>query len=103
MKNLDLRHIESFVHFHLNQKEGIDGRRKRSTKITRSLRTFWDGFRLLYRREALADIDWKVDRNAVNNVRHNHPRDPAVSDRSSFSCDALASSSCPPRGRRTGR
>lgn len=69
MKNLDLRHIESFIHFHLNQKVGKNGRRKRGTKITRSLRTFWDGFRLLYRRETLTDIDWKVDRNAVNNVR----------------------------------
>ena len=69
MEALDLRHIESFIHFHLNQREGKDGRRRRGTKITRSLRTFWDEFRLLYRREILADIDWKADRNAVNNVR----------------------------------
>lgn len=68
MKELDLRNVEAFIHFHLNQKRGQDGRRMRGTKITRSLRTFWDEFRLLFRWETLSDIDWQVGRNAVNNV-----------------------------------
>lgn len=68
MKNIDLRVVDSFLHFHLSQKTGDDGKRKRGTKITRSLRTFWDNFRRVYERELRLDIDWKLNRNAVNNV-----------------------------------
>lgn len=68
MRNLDLRVCKGFIAWHLNQRVGKNGRRKRGTKITRSLRTWWDQFRLLFQREMLSDIDWQVNRNAVNNV-----------------------------------
>lgn len=68
MKNFNLRVVESFVHWHLNQKTGKNGRVKKGTIKTTSLRTFWDSVRLLYGREILADINWKVERNTVSNV-----------------------------------
>lgn len=60
MKAMDLAVAEAFVVFHLNQQKGVGDRRKRGIKITRSHRTFWDTFRLLYKRETLADIDLRL-------------------------------------------
>lgn len=68
MRNLNLEHAESFLYFHLNLQLGKSGGCKRGTKITRSVRTFSGSFRLLFRRETLTDIDWAIDRNAVNMV-----------------------------------
>lgn len=57
----------------MGQKLGLNGTRKRGIRITRSLRMFWDTFRLLTRREALTHIDCAVNCDAVNTGRPCRP------------------------------
>lgn len=68
MKEIDLRVLDSFLHFHLSKKMKEDRKYKWDTKTTRSLRTLWDNFCNVYERELRLDIDWKLNQNTVNNV-----------------------------------
>lgn len=69
MKQIDLRMLQAFFEFFLNQCKAKDGRRKRPIKITRSLQTFWNNFTLVYRKEALSDPYLRLNKSAVRNVR----------------------------------
>lgn len=71
--NMTLADVEAFLRFHLDSEQGRGGRRKRQILISRSLQTFWNNFRLLYRREMLTKIDLKILQMAATNVS---PADP---------------------------
>ncbi|KAL2273040.1 hypothetical protein FJTKL_05611 [Diaporthe vaccinii] len=67
-----LRHIEfptiyQFLNWHLSQRTGKSGRRKRPTRSKQSLITFWCCFRLAFQRAANWKINLKVNRNLIHN------------------------------------
>lgn len=68
MRSLDIALVELYLLFHLNQKRCINGRRKRRTTKTQSLRTHWDSFRMLFKQEMLSGIDHQIEQDHVNNV-----------------------------------
>lgn len=76
MRSLDIALVESYLLFHLNQKRCINGRRKRGTTKTQSLRTHWDSFRMLFKQEMLTGIDHQIEQGDVNNVSTPTPRLP---------------------------
>lgn len=70
MREICLGTLKSFIQWHLGQERSRDGRRRRGTKMASSLHTFYNTFRLVYRRALLAEPDHKIERNAAVNVCH---------------------------------
>lgn len=70
MRELNIDMLQSFFEWHVWQERRKDGRKKRATRVTRPLQTFWNSFSSLYRREMLTDPYKRVDNQAVRNVSH---------------------------------
>lgn len=110
MKRIDLAMLQSFSKFHLYQERGRDGRKKRKTKISRSLQTFRNRFTQLYRRETLKDPYHRLEKNAVVNVSPQTPGNTSglahipnsLTPPCSWWPTARRTSTCPMRRRTTG-
>ncbi|KAI8954520.1 C2H2 finger domain protein [Xylaria longipes] len=60
--------VYQFLHWHLGQRTGKGGRRKRTITKRNSLITFWCSFRLFFERVTTNKIDELVDRRLMHNA-----------------------------------
>lgn len=69
LQELDFETLKSFLKWHLGERIGKNGRRKRTIRSRSSLVTFWCCFRLAFQRAAYFKVDLRIERDLIHNVR----------------------------------